>query len=112
MMLLGAMLCYPGFAALCLAMDRHHQDLLGGKPGKARQWSLRLAGVALLAAAALLLMASGGWAMGLLRAVALAMASASLLVWLLPYHPRFALRLAVLALPGAVLLALYRVVGL
>jgi hypothetical protein len=108
MMLPGAMLCYAGFTALCLAMDRHHQDVLGGKPGRARQWSLRLAGAALLGLATLLLMASGGWAMGLLRSLALAMASAGLLVWLLPYQPGWALRLAALAVPGALALGLYR----
>lgn len=105
-MLSAAMLSYAGFTALCLAMDRHHQDLLGARPGRRRQWGLRLAGAGLLSVAAMVLIASGGWAMGLVRAVGLAMASATLLVWLLPWWPRFALGLAALALPGGVALSL------
>lgn len=109
MMLLSALLCYPAFTALCLAMDRHHQALLGVKLSKPRQWALRLAGVALLLMTAAWSMATAGWAMGILRAIGTAMASASLLVWLLPYWPTLALRLATLAVPGALALWVYRV---
>lgn len=106
-MLLGASLCYAGFSALCLAMDRHHQDLLGAKPGRRRQRVLRLAGVLLLAVALGLMIASSGWAMGLVRALGLAMASAGVLVALLPYWPRMALALAAGAVPGALMLGTY-----
>lgn len=107
-MLLGTMLCYPGFVALCLAMDRHHQEIRGCKLSRHWQLGLRVAGVLLLALAMVSLTASAGWALGLIRSLALAMASAGLLVWLLPYYPTLALRLAVLALPGAVALGLYQ----
>ncbi|WP_263262661.1 DUF3325 domain-containing protein [Pseudomonas sp. RIT-PI-S] len=105
-MLVAAMLCYAGFSALCLAMERHHLDLLGARPGAARQRALRLSGWVLLAVAMAVLIASGGWAMGLIRFCGLAMASAGLLVGLLPYRPKLALTLAALALPIALLRAL------
>ena len=34
-MLLALLLCYGGFTALCLSMDRHHAELLGRKPSAA-----------------------------------------------------------------------------
>lgn len=107
-MLLGAMLCYPGFMALCLAMDRHYQALRARTLGKPLQLALRLSGVLLLGSAMLSLVIGAGWALGLVRSLGLAMASAGLLVWLLPYHPKLALRLAVLAIPGALFLGLYQ----
>jgi len=107
MMLLGASLCYAGFSALCLAMDRHHQDLLGAKPGRQRQWILRWVGGVLLALALGLLIAKAGWAMGLVRGLAVAMASAGVLVALLPYWPRAALALAAGAVPAALVAGVY-----
>lgn len=106
-MLLGASLCYAGFSALCLAMDRHHQELLGAKPGRHRQCLLRLAGALLLSLALVVMIVAAGWAMGLVRALGLAMASAGLLVALLPYWPRTALGLAAVAVPGALVLGAY-----
>lgn len=104
-MLLAALLCYAGFSALCLAMDRHHQELLGGKASRARRGWLRVGATGLFGLALACLVASVGWALGLARALAVAMASAGLLVWLLPYWPRVALGLAALAMPGALVLA-------
>lgn len=111
-MLLGAMLCYPGFVALCLAMDRHHQELRGGRPSRHWQLCLRLVGALLLGLATWSLMSSAGWALGLVRSLGLAMASAGLLVWLLPYYPKLALRLAVLAMPAALALGLYQTLAI
>lgn len=106
-MLLGASLCYAGFSALCLAMDRHHQDLLGARPHRRRKWVFRVAGVLLLSLALGLMIAASGWAMGLVRAVGLAMASAGVLVALLPYWPRAALALATGAVPAALVFGAY-----
>ena len=39
-MLLAVLLCYAGFAALCLSMDRHHSDLLGRKASAGRRQGL------------------------------------------------------------------------
>lgn len=101
MMLCPGLLCYLGFTALCLAMDRHHQDLLGQKLGPRRRRRLRLVAAVVLAAALGLLVSTSGWALGLVRGLGLAMASAGLLVVLLPYRPRLALGLALLASPAA-----------
>lgn len=106
-MLLGASLCYAGFSALCMAMDRHHQDLLGAKPGRQRKRLLRLSGVLLLAVALGLMIGSSGWAMGLVRAVGLAMASAGVLVALIPYWPRMALALATGGVPATLVFGTY-----
>lgn len=101
MMLCAGLLCYLGFTLLCLAMDRHHQDLLGQKLSAGRRRRLRLVAAIVLGAALGLLVSTAGWAMGLVRGLGLAMASAGLLVWLLPYQPRLAMGLALLASPTA-----------
>jgi hypothetical protein len=100
-MLAPALLCYAAFGALCLAMERHQQDVLGRRLGRRWQLTLRVAAVLLLATALMALMSTAGWAMGLAQGVALAMATAGGLVWLLSYWPRVAMSLAGVALPGA-----------
>lgn len=107
-MFVSALLCYAGFMALCLAMERHHADLIGrkGAPGLLR--ALRWAGGGLLLASPWPAMAAQGWALGLVQWCAVLMASAGLLVWLMPYKPRLAMGLAgvcVIAGPVGALLA-------
>ena len=48
-MLLALLLCYGGFTALCLSMDRHHAELLGRKPSARRRQLMKLGGWLLLA---------------------------------------------------------------
>jgi len=93
-MLAAGMLSYAGFSALCLAMERHHQQMLGNTPSAGRKVQLRMAGWALLGFSLWASVMSAGWAMGLVRWTAVLMGSAVLLVWLLPYRPRWALALA------------------
>lgn len=93
-MLAAGLLSYAGFSALCLAMERHHQDLLGHKPSSQRRMQWRVAGWVLLAVSLWVCVATSGWSMGLVRWTAVLMGSAVLLVWLLPYQPRWALALA------------------
>ena len=93
-MLAAGLLSYAGFSALCLAMERHHQDMLGRRPSPSRKVQLRVAGWALLALSLWVSVLSAGWAMGLVRWTAVLMGSAVFLVWLLPYRPRWALVLA------------------
>ncbi|MDP3169417.1 MAG: DUF3325 domain-containing protein [Polaromonas sp.] len=89
---------FSGFAALSLAMDRHHEDSYGRgmSPGVRRPW-LRLAGtVALLLSLAACLVIQGptqGWVLwlGVLTAGAL------VLVVVLSYVPRRAASLAAVA---------------
>ncbi|HEY8427941.1 MAG TPA: DUF3325 domain-containing protein [Sandaracinaceae bacterium] len=92
---LALTLAYAGFTAVCLAMERHHRQLLGRPPARRTATSLRATGFVLLglALAACLLTYDGSvgvilW-LGLLTAAGLA------LVFLLPYAPRLAAGLAV-----------------
>ncbi|MBF7141874.1 MULTISPECIES: DUF3325 domain-containing protein [Pseudomonas] len=105
-MLVAALLCYAGFGCLCLAMDRHHQDVLGRKPGRPLQVVLRVVAALLWLVALAQVMGDAGWAIGLAQGVGLAMASAGMLVGLLSYWPRLALGLAALAIPGALVAGL------
>lgn len=97
--LCGVVLAYAGMAALCLAMDRHHGQVFGGRePSSGLRAQLRVAGAALLVAAlsaSLLAWGSGvGWVvwLGCLSAGALLTAG----LW--SAWPRTA---AAVAVPGA-----------
>ena len=103
-MLLGFLLCYGGFTALCLSMDRHHGELLGRKPSARRRQGMRISGWLLLALSLWAAVSAAGWGLGLVQWFAVLMLSGLLLVLLLPYRPRLALSLAgvsVLASPVA-----------
>lgn len=93
-MLLALLLCYGGFTALCLSMDRHHAELLGRKPSARRRQGMKLGGWVLLALSLWAAVASNGWGLGLVEWFAVLMLSALLLVLLMPYRPRLALSLA------------------
>jgi hypothetical protein len=107
MMLVIGLLCYAGFAGLCLGMERHYRDLVGRPPQPRVGWALRLLGALLLIAALwVAVVADGGWSMGLVHWCAGLMASVMLLVFLLPYRPRLALGMAVASLVSAPVLGL------
>ncbi|VVO10819.1 DUF3325 domain-containing protein [Pseudomonas fluorescens] len=93
-MLLVFLLCYGGFTALCLSMDRHHTDLLGRKPSVRRRQGMRISGWLLLALSLWAAVSATGWGLGLVQWFAVLMLSGLLLVLLLPYRPRLALSLA------------------
>ena len=99
-MLLACLLCYGGFTALCLSMERHHAELLGRRPTLVMRRRLKLAGGLLLAVSLWAAVSTTDWALGLVDWFAVLMLSALLLVLLMPYRPRLALALA-----GAGLLA-------
>lgn len=104
-MVLAFMLCYGGFTALCLSMERHHAELLGRKPSARHRQGLKLGGWLLLGLSVWAAVFSTGWGLGLVEWFAVLMLSALLLVLLMPYRPRLALALAglsVLASPVAV----------
>ncbi|WP_234086851.1 DUF3325 domain-containing protein [Azonexus sp. R2A61] len=82
--------CYAALLALCLAMDRHHAQVLHGKPGRPRRLALRLAGGSLIGVALWLCSLAWGWAIGPVAWFGLLSAAAFALVFLLPYAPRFA----------------------
>ena len=100
-MLLALLLCYGGFSALCVSMDRHHRDLLGRTPTTRQRHLLKALGWSLLALSMWPAVVAAGWSLGLVDWCAALMASAMLLVWLLPYRPRLALCLAVAGLLGS-----------
>ncbi|UQS15791.1 DUF3325 domain-containing protein [Pseudomonas sp. HS6] len=97
-MLLAFLLCYAGFTALCLAMPRHHDEVLGGKPSVHRRRGLTLGGWILLSLSLWAAVTGHGWNFGLVDWFAVLMLSALALVLLLPYRPRLALALAGLSL--------------
>lgn len=97
-MLLALLLCYGGFTALCLSMDRHHAELLGRKQSVRRRQLMKLGGWLLLALSLWAAVASTGWGLGLVEWFAVLMLSALLLVLLMPYRPRLVLSLAGLSL--------------
>ncbi|MFP0197285.1 DUF3325 domain-containing protein [Pseudomonas sp. PHC1] len=97
-MLLPLLLCYCAFTALCLAMPRHHEELLGQKPSARRRQGLKLSGWLLLGLSLWAAVARKGWSFGLVDWCAVLMLSALTLVLLLPYRPRLALAMAGLSL--------------
>lgn len=105
-MMPAVLLSYAGFTALCLAMDKHHGELLRRKSTPVRRRSLTVVGWLLLALSMGVAVSQAGWPMGLVNWTAGLMASAVLLVWLLPYQPRVALGVAVASLLVSPLAAL------
>lgn len=77
-----------GFAALALAMSRHHKQVWRREPSRRRQWLLRLAGWALLLASLGLCMAQAGWSGGLVGWVGLLTLAALLVTFALAWRAR------------------------
>ncbi len=107
-MLTIALFAFAGCAALCLAMEKHFNDLLGRKPRAEHLLGLRIVGWLLLALALTASVADRGWAMGLVELFGVLMAGLCLWVFLLPYRPRWLLGLAIASL----LLAPFSALGL
>ena len=76
-------LAFAGFAALALAMQRHHRALFGRAPGRGTASALRLAGAGGLAAALWACAESWGWAIGSVAWVGVLSAAALAVVLLL-----------------------------
>jgi hypothetical protein len=104
MAILAFALAYAGLLALCLSMDRHHQELMGRRPQPPRRYALRGLGWALVALSAWPCVAAWGWAMSPVGWLGLLTAAALPLVFLLPYAPRLAIWLGP-ALPALAFLA-------
>lgn len=108
MAILAFALAYAGFLALCLSMDRHHQDLMGRRPKPPRRYALRVMGWVLVALSTWPCVAAWGWFIGPVGWVGVLTAAAMPIVFLIPYAPRVALALGP-ALPlvagGALLLS-------
>lgn len=84
--LLHPMLCsFAAFAALCLAMERHHEDALDGEPSGRRVRRLRVAAVAAFVASWWTVMPRAdygiAWTMWTVQLTAGAVAVVALITW-------------------------------
>ncbi|WP_355606582.1 DUF3325 domain-containing protein [Xanthomonas cannabis] len=90
---------FSGFAALCLAMEKHQHELRGRSLGTARTRQLRSIGWLLLLLAFGLAVRAQGWGIGpVLWLGTLTATAAVLALWLLPYR-RGAVLPAAIAVP-------------
>jgi len=103
-MLIAALLAYSGFTALCLAMNRHHRQLWHRPASPRRALVLRLVGAALLGGSLLASTAGDGVARGVVAWFGILPLAALALVGVLPFSPRMAGLLAVLAPLSALML--------
>lgn len=97
-MLAVALFAFAGCAALCLAMEKHFNDLLGRKPRAEQLLGLRVVGWLLLALALTAAVNHSGWSRGLVELFGMLMAGLCLWVFCLPYRPRWLLALALASL--------------
>ncbi len=106
MTVLAIMLAYSGLTALSLAMHRHHRQLWQQPASPGMAFRLRCGGTALLLTSAVTCILDTNWSFGLVAWLGCLSVAALVLVFLLPYAPRAAGRLAVAALPATLLLSL------
>ena len=103
-MLVAALLAYSGLTALCLAMNRHHRQLWHRPVSPQRAVVLRLIGAALLGGSLLASTAAIGVSRGIVAWFGVLPLAALALVGLLPFSPRTAGIIALLAPLSALLL--------
>ncbi|SAI68302.1 membrane protein [Bordetella ansorpii] len=84
-------LAYAGFSALCLAMDRHYEDVFDREIPRRHRLLLRLMGWLGLALSLGACAAAWGWSYGTVEWVGILSLAGLLLIWFLTYWPRAAL---------------------
>ncbi len=97
---LGLALAYVGFTGLCLAMERHHEQVFGSR--RIPIWRgrfFRSVGWLLLAVSLLPAVLEAGWGLGIVLWAGGLTAAALLLAVLLPYAPRVAAALGPALVP-------------
>ena len=99
----GVLLAYAGMVGLCQGMERHYKQVWQQLPTAAVRRGLRIAGWALLAASFAACVAAWGWAMGPVGWFGQISLAGFALILLLPYRPRLAAVLPLVALPLCVL---------
>jgi len=77
---MSLLLAIVGFACLAAAMNRHHSEVIGGKPTPSRARLLRVAGSVALFALLVLDMSTNGAAFGALLAFGYASAGAGVVL--------------------------------
>lgn len=85
---LALALACAGMALLCLAMDRHHQQVWGREPSPRLRLGLRASAALLLALALLPCVAAWSATVGIVLWLGFLSAGVLPLVFLLPYAPR------------------------
>ncbi|MGV7030423.1 DUF3325 domain-containing protein [Methylobacterium symbioticum] len=103
--LLNLSLCFAGFGALALSLDRHHRDALGGRVPAGRIVPQRLGGWALILLSLAAAVALEGWNFGPVQWIGALTGAALLVVALLSYRPSWLRPAALAALPLGGLLA-------
>lgn len=107
MIALGFALAYAGFTGLCLAMERHYEQVFRSRKIPPLRRKLCFWGGWLLLATSLLPVVQAlGWALGPVFWIGILTATAMPLAMLLTYAPRVALALAAAPLPAGLLLLL------
>lgn len=96
---LNITLCFAGFAALALSLDRHHREALAGRVPAGRVLPLRAAGWALLALSLAGAVAWEGLNFGPVQWIGALTGGALLVVLVLSYRPAWLRPAALLALP-------------
>ncbi len=94
---LALSLAYAGFTCLCLSMRRHHRQVWTGDASAAKLLGFRLAGWLCLVLSLSVCIGVWGWAVGLVVWFGVLTFVGSVLVFLLPYAPRTAAILAIVA---------------
>lgn len=102
-MALALALCLAAFAALSVAMERHHAQVFGAGASAVRRQALRVLGWALLFAALWASVVTFGWGTGLVAWCAGLTTAGLLVAWLLRYRAAWLLRVAGCALALAAL---------
>ncbi|WP_063571918.1 MULTISPECIES: DUF3325 domain-containing protein [Luteibacter] len=89
---MSLLLAIVGFACLAGAMNRHHAEVIGGKPPRSRAYLLRLAGSVALGALLIVEMTHDGAAFGALLAFGYASAGAGTVLLTLTLLSRLRVR--------------------
>lgn len=84
-------LVYAGFSALCLAMDRHYEDIFDRAIPPRLRRGLRIAGWSALALALYLSAQVWGWSYGVVEWIGMASIAGLILIWFVTFRPHAAL---------------------
>lgn len=106
MIIMALAFAYAGMTALCLAMRKHYRQVWNRDPVQAERTGLRIAGWILLIVSLALCIMSWGAAIGPVGWFGMLSVAGLILIFLLPYLPRLAVSLGVLA-PLLSLIGLY-----
>ncbi|WP_251863819.1 DUF3325 domain-containing protein [Achromobacter sp. Marseille-Q4962] len=105
MILAAFCLAYAGFSALCLAMDRHYEDVFDRTLPRRHRIPLRLFGALALGLSLCASAAVWGWSYGTVEWIGILSLAGLLLIWFLTYKPRAALAAGGLCAVAAPVLA-------